>query len=175
MPCGLPDIGKAGAAVVIFAVCNHQKGSLNVCCALNLIQTHLDRVEQRRQSVRGSREDAFLESCEIGGEVFDERGPVGEFDEKVFIMRVACLEKSRCRVARGRELVRHASRRVEDKADAQREIFHIKIFDLLLDSVFGEPEVAAVQTGNKPAVLVGYGGIYQDKIDIDFERLFLGF
>src|SRR5262249_39613415 len=111
----------------------------------------------------------------IGGEVFNKRGSVAEFNEKVLVMRIACLEKSRCGVARIRELVRHAAGRVEDQADAQREIFHINVFDLLIDSVFSEPKVAAVQTGDEPAVLVGYGSIHQDKIDIDFERLVLGF
>ena len=72
VPCGFPDVGKGGTAVVIFAVCDNQKGSLCVSCAFDLIQTHLDRVEQRRQPVRGSRKDALLDSREIGGEDFDE-------------------------------------------------------------------------------------------------------
>ena len=175
MPCGLPDVGKGGTAVVIFAVCNNQKGSLRVFCAFDLVQTHLDRVEQRCQSVRGTRKDSLLESRQIGGEVFDELGPVGEFNEKVLVMRITCFQESLRGITRGRKLAGHAAGHVEDKADAQREIFDIKVFDLLHDPVFRQPEVAAVQTGNQPAVHVGNGGIHQDKIDIDFERLFLGF
>ena len=175
MPCGFPDIGKSGTAVVIFAVCDDQKGFLCVFCTFDLLQTHLDCVEQRRQSVRGSRKDALLQPREIRGEVFNERGPVGEFNEKVLVMRIARFQETRCGVACGRQLVRHAAGRVKDKADAQWKIFDIKVLDLLLDPVFRKPEVAAIQAGNKPAVHVGDGGIYQDKIDIDLERLFLGF
>ena len=68
-----------------------------------------------------------------------------------------------------------AAGRVEDQADAQRQIFHIKVFDFLFDSVFRQPEVAAVETGDKAAIRIGYGRIHQDEIDIDFERLVLGF
>ena len=90
-------------------------------------------------------------------------------------MRIACFQECCCGISRGREFVGHAARGVEYESDAQRQILNIEILDFLLDTVFGEPEVLPVQTGDQPAIQVGYGGIDQDKIDVDFERFVLGF
>ena len=110
------------------------------------------------------------ELCAIGGEVGDERRPLGEGHEEDFIVLVNHREEAVDGALSGADLALHASARVEHDADADRQIRRWRdVFDRLGLPVFFNDEVVDGEIRYRPAFAVDDGRDHVDQQDADLD------
>ena len=170
------DVGERVTASVVFTIRDQKQRFLGIGALLQFFQSEINGVVHRGHALRGRENEMVLEFRNIRGEIFGNFGPVCEFDKEVFVVRGSRLEKRNGGVTGDGDLsfmLPLMSKMMPTLTGTSSEE---KYVDLLFNLVFPDLEMILFQACDVSIPRIGYRGIDQHQIDIDFERLiFVGF
>src|SRR4029077_4044484 len=137
----------------------------------HLVETQINRIEERSAASRGRRENAALKILDTVGEATHELCSFVKTDKKELVLRVGSLEKLRGGFPGFIDFIGHAAAKVEDDADRNGYIFGGEILDFLLNAVFEDSEVVRLKPGDQAIVWVSDRNVDKRQVDINMDRL----